>query len=119
MSMKLFAKKWVKQVNKMNKKGTKNRPRLCIFRSNKHIYAQVIDDINHKTIITSSSLSKNLKNLIKSSKNCEAAEIVGKDIGNKLKEKGIDMIIFDRGNKLYHGRIKALAEATRVIGIQF
>lgn len=103
----------------MKKKGTKHRPRLRIFRSNKHIYAQVIDDIKNTTLTTSSSISKDLKNSIKSSKNCEAAEIVGRDIGNKLKKKGIYMIIFDRGNKLYHGRIKTLAEATRKIGIEF
>ena len=103
----------------MKKKGTKSKPRLRIFRSHKHIYAQAIDDINKHIITTSSSLSKDLKNTINSSKNRKAAEIVGKDIGNKLKKKGIYIIIFDRGNKIYHGRIKALAEATRKIGIQF
>lgn len=103
----------------MKKKGNKSKPRLRVFRSNNHIYAQVIDDISNNTITTSSSLSKDLKGQINSSKNCKAAEIVGKDIGHKLKKKGIYMIIFDRGNKMYHGRIKALAEATRKIGIKF
>ena len=103
-----------KRINKQ-----KHQPRLYIFRSNKHIYAQVIDDKQHKTIITSSSLCPKLKIHITSSTTCETAKLVGKDIANKLKIKGIKQIRFDRGKKVYHGRIKALAEATRNAGIQF
>ena len=100
-------------------KSTTNRPRLYVFKSNKHIYAQVIDDDQHTTIITSSSLCPKLRVKIKSSATCEAAKIVGQDIGHKLKNKGITHIIFDRGNRIYHGRIKALANATRDTGINF
>nr|YP_007878214.1 50S ribosomal protein L18 [Calliarthron tuberculosum]AGA63825.1 50S ribosomal protein L18 [Calliarthron tuberculosum] len=100
-------------------KSKTNRPRLRIFRSNKHIYAQVIDDIQHTTLITSSSLCPKLKKKIESSATCETAKIVGKDIGFKLKNKGITQIIFDRGKRIYHGRVKALADATRNEGINF
>ena len=98
---------------------TKNYPRLYIFKSNKHIYAQVIDDKDRITITTSSSICLNIKTQILSSATCETAKIVGQDIANKLKHKGITKIIFDRGKKIYHGRIKALAEATRNAGINF
>nr|YP_010728933.1 ribosomal protein L18 [Lithothamnion corallioides]WEA77053.1 ribosomal protein L18 [Lithothamnion corallioides] len=97
----------------------KNRPRLHVFRSNKHIYAQVIDDIKNMTIASSSSICSNLKAKIHSTATCKTAAIVGQDIGNKLRNKGIKKIVFDRGNKIYHGRIKALAEATRREGIEF
>lgn len=97
----------------------RHRPRLYIFKSNKHIYAQVIDDQIHTTITTSSSLCPKLKTLIISSATCITARIVGQDIAKKLKDKGITQIIFDRGKKIYHGRIKALAEATREAGIKF
>lgn len=100
-------------------KGTAERPRLYVFRSNKHIYAQIINDINQKIIISSSSISMNLKAQIKSSSNCESAKIVGQDIANKANKKGIKKIVFDRGKKLYHGRIKALAEAARKEGMNF
>lgn len=94
-------------------------PRLYVFRSNKHIYAQVIDDNKSKTIAASSSLCHHLKDKIKSSATCKAAVIVGKDIAGKLKNKGIQAIVFDRGKRIYHGRIKALAEATRKAGVKF
>jgi len=97
----------------------KNQPRLYVFRSNKHIYAQVIDDNNNITITTSSSLCPKLKTQISSSATCDTARIVGQDIASKLKEKGISKIIFDRGKRIYHGRIKALADATRDSGIKF
>lgn len=97
----------------------KYKPRLYVFRSHKHIYAQVIDDQQNKTITTSSSLCPKLKTQMSSTANCKAAKIVGQDIANKLKDKGIDTIIFDRGKRIYHGRIKALAEATRNAGINF
>nr|YP_009541813.1 ribosomal protein L18 [Neogoniolithon spectabile]AYR06022.1 ribosomal protein L18 [Neogoniolithon spectabile] len=105
----------------MNRKllSKRNRPRLRVFRSRKHIYAQVIDNSTNTTLAASSSLSKQLKNFITSSKTCKAATIVGQDIGNKLKDQGITQVIFDRGNKIYHGRIRALAEATRITGINF
>lgn len=97
----------------------RTRPRLHVFKSNKHIYAQVIDDKQHNTIITSSSVCPKLKLQIKSPKTCKTAELVGRDIAYKLRNKGIDNIVFDRGKNIYHGRIKALAEATRREGIKF
>lgn len=104
------------------KKGTKNKSgklRLRVFRSNKHIYAQVIDNSKNFTIAASSSLCPKLKNQIAASATCVAAKIVGEDIGHKLKNKGIIHVVFDRGNRVYHGRIKALADATRNTGIRF
>ena len=97
----------------------KNILRMYVFRSNKHIYAQIIDDNKNITITASSSLCPKLKTQILSSATCETAKIVGKDIAEKLKQKGITEIVFDRGKKIYHGRIKALAEATRQAGIKF
>lgn len=97
----------------------RNRARLRVFRSNKHIYAQVIDDTVNKTIASSSSLCQEVKKQIKSSATCISAGIVGYDIAKKLKNKGITDIIFDKGKRVYHGRIKALADATRSAGINF
>ncbi len=120
--MKLSRKKLEKLVNKTMKKRNlkrKDRPRLYVFKSHKHIYAQIIDDKKHITVTTSSSLCPKLKQRITSSSNCATAEIVGQDIAKKLKDKGITKIVFDRGSKVYHGKIKALAEATRREGITF
>ena len=97
----------------------KHQPRLYVFKSNKHIYAQVIDDQKHVTITASSSLCPKLKTEIVSSATCATAEIVGQDIAEKLKNKDITQIVFDRGNRIYHGRIKTLAEAARQKGIKF
>nr|AYR05822.1 ribosomal protein L18 [Lithothamnion sp.] len=104
---------------KNRSKIKRNRPRLYVFRSNKHIYAQVIDDVKNTTITSSSSICNSLKAELNSTATCKTAAIVGKDIGNKLNNKGIKTIVFDRGNKIYHGRIKALAEAARREGIEF
>lgn len=104
---------------KNRNKIKRNHPRLYVFRSNKHIYAQVIDDVKHITIVSSSSICISLKTEVSSTATCKTAAIVGKDIGNKLNNKGIKTIIFDKGNKVYHGRIKALAEAARSEGIKF
>lgn len=105
-------------MKKKNQKR-KDQPRLYVFRSNKHIYAQVIDDNASKTIAASSSLSLKFKHETVSSSTCIAARLIGHDIANKLKDKGIKKIVFDRGKRIYHGRIKALAEATRKAGIIF
>ncbi len=104
-------------MKKKNQKR-KNQPRLYIFRSNKHIYAQVIDNNKNKTIAASSSLSSKFRSTV-SSATCIAAALIGNDIANKLKDKGIKKIVFDRGKRIYHGRIKAVAEATRKAGIIF
>jgi len=99
--------------------GTQERPRLSIFKSGKHIYAQIIDDTAGVTLTASSSLSPDLKKDLKSGGNIEAAEKVGADIAIKAKEKGISQVVYDRGGFLYHGKIKALAEAARENGLDF
>lgn len=100
-------------------KGTQTRPRLCVFRSNKNIEAQVIDDVLHKTICCASTLSQNFKKSGKKASTTEGAGEIGKLIANMAKDKGISEVVFDRGGNLYHGRVKALAEAAREAGLKF
>nr|YP_009296535.1 ribosomal protein L18 [Thorea hispida]AOM65470.1 ribosomal protein L18 [Thorea hispida]ARX95839.1 50S ribosomal protein L18 [Thorea hispida]UNJ79124.1 ribosomal protein L18 [Thorea hispida] len=100
-------------------KGTPKRPRLYIYRSNKHIYAQIIDDLTSHIIATSSSIAIDLKNHIKQTKNCETAKLIGKSIANKCIKKGILKVLLDRGSRKYHGRIKALADSARENGLDF
>ena len=95
--------------------GTAEIPRLNIFRSNNHIFAQVIDDTKGHTLVSSSSMELKLKN----GSNVEGAKAVGKDIAEKCKKIKIKKIVFDRGGYLYHGRIKALADAAREAGLDF
>nr|YP_010925827.1 chloroplast 50S ribosomal protein L18 [Neoporphyra seriata]WKD84059.1 chloroplast 50S ribosomal protein L18 [Neoporphyra seriata] len=99
--------------------GTLTRPRLCVFRSNKHIYAQVIDDTQGTTLVATSSV--NLKNdaFDKISSNCDTSRVVGKQLAEKSIKAGITNVVFDRGGKLYHGRVKALAEAAKEAGMGF
>nr|QUE29588.1 ribosomal protein L18 [Erythrotrichia foliiformis] len=99
--------------------GIDTRPRLTVFKSNQHIYVQVIDDIKQTTIASSSTQDPTIKQAINNGKNCEAAKIVGESIGDKIIKLGITNIVFDRGGKLYHGRIKMLADAARSKGLQF
>ncbi|MDJ0724781.1 MAG: 50S ribosomal protein L18 [Prochloraceae cyanobacterium] len=99
--------------------GTPERPRLAVFRSNKHIYAQVIDDVAQHTLAAASTLEPDLKSQISSGATCTASEAVGKLIAERSREKGIEKVVFDRGGNLYHGRIKALAEAAREAGLNF
>ena len=94
--------------------GTNTTPRLCVFRSNTDIYAQLIDDVKGVTLASSSSLELKSKN-----NNLEAAAAVGKDIAEKAKKAKIKTVVFDRGGYLYHGRVKALAEAARENGLEF
>lgn len=96
--------------------GTKQRPRLCVFRSDKNIYVQVIDDDSGFTLVSASSLEKGF-GLYGGNK--AAAEKVGEVIGKRCLEKGINKVVFDRGGYLYHGRVKALAEKARESGLQF
>lgn len=95
--------------------GTKEVPRLNVFRSNKNISVQIIDDDAQATLVSSSSESLKLKN----GSNIEAATKVGEDIAKQAKKKGITKVVFDRGGYLYHGRVKALAEAARENGLEF
>ncbi len=99
--------------------GTSDRPRLNVFRSLKHIYAQAIEDTTGKTLVSASTLSSELKGTVRSSGNVEAAKKVGELIAKKCLEKGIQKVVFDRSGYLYHGRIKALAEAARASGLTF
>jgi large subunit ribosomal protein L18 len=95
------------------------RKRLSVFRSSKHIYAQVIDDDGGVTLASASSIEKNMREGLKTGASIAAAKSVGKMIAERAKEKGITDVIFDRGSYLYHGRVRALAEAAREGGLKF
>ena len=99
--------------------GTGNRPRLCVFRSLAHIYAQVVDDLSGKTLVSASSVEDDVCSDKKKAGNIATAKIVGKAIAERAKSKGIEAVVFDRGGYLYHGRVKALAEAAREGGLKF
>jgi large subunit ribosomal protein L18 len=99
--------------------GTPARPRLYVYRSVKHIYAQVIDDVAGRSLLTVSTLSEPLKGNLKSTSNRDAATQVGTLLAEQAKKAGITAVCFDRGGRKYHGRVKALAEAARKGGLQF
>lgn len=100
--------------------GTNERPRLAVFRSHQHIYAQVIDDIQQHTLAAASSLEPQMKTQLNSKgKTCAAATEVGKLLAERAKAKGVQKVVFDRGGNLYHGRVQALAEAAREAGLDF
>lgn len=99
--------------------GTPECPRLCVFRSNAHIYAQVIDDVNGKTLASASSLDKDVKASVDNGSNIEAAKAVGKLVAERALAKEITEVVFDRGGYVYHGRVAALAEAAREAGLSF
>ncbi|SRR5579884_1429813 len=96
--------------------GTQERPRLAVFRSLNHIYAQIIDDHQGHTLVAAASLEKDLRG---KGGNVEGAKAIGKAIAERAKEKGIKQVVFDRGGYQYHGRVKALAEAAREAGLEF
>ena len=98
-------------------KGTAERPRLTVFRSNKEIYAQIVDDINNKTLLSVSSKTKDISGT--TGTKIEKAKTVGKTIAEKARENGIESVVFDRNGYLYHGRVKSLAEAAREGGLKF
>ncbi len=99
--------------------GTTSRPRLSVYRSLQHIYAQIIDDTEGKTLVSASSLSPEIKKELKGLKKTESARLVGKLLAQKAIAKSIKEVVFDRGGRRYHGRIKALAEAARENGLKF
>ena len=99
--------------------GTPERPRLCVYRSNKNISVQIIDDVNGVTLASASSLDKELKSEIAYGGNKEAAKKVGEALGKRALEKGIETVCFDRGGFLYHGRVKELADGARSAGLKF
>ena len=113
-----WQKKRTRVKNSLGVRGT--YPRLVVYRSNVHIYAQLVDDNENKTLISSSSNNKDLKASVKKTDNkIEASTLVGKSLGEKLKKDKIERIVFDRNGYKYHGRVKALADAVREAGIQF
>ena len=99
--------------------GSSSRPRLCIYRSLKYVYAQIVDDTNGTTLAAASTVEKSLRGDLKQGGNIQASKLVGKAIAERAKEKGIESVVFDRGGYLYHGRIKAVAEAAREFGLKF
>ena|SRR5438128_2058193 len=99
--------------------GSPARPRLAVYRSNKHIYAQIIDDSKGTTVTAASTLDADAKQDAKHSGNIAAAKAVGKLVAERAKAKGIEAVLFDRGGYIYHGRVKALAEAAREAGLKF
>ncbi len=116
---KLLFERRKKRNRNFLKKRLNGKLRLCVYRSNNHIYCQIIDDEKSKTLMSSSTLDSGLKNKIKSSGSKEAAAEVGKDIANKAVKKGYKEVVFDRGGYLYHGRVKSLADGAREIGLKF
>ena len=102
-----------------NISGTPDCPRLAVFRSLQHIYAQIIDDTKGVTLLSASTLETPLKGTLDNTGNVEAAKKVGLEIGKKAAEKGITTVVFDRGGNIYHGRVKALADGAREAGLVF
>ena len=99
--------------------GTPERPRLCVYRSLGHIYVQVVDDRTGKTLVSASSLDKEVKKLTKGGGNVAAAKVVGKAVAERALAAKIQQVVFDRGGYKYHGRVKALADAAREAGLKF
>jgi large subunit ribosomal protein L18 len=106
-------------VRRAIRRAANGRARLSIFRSSKHIYAQVIDDANGATLASASSIEKEMRGSLKSGANIAAAKAVGKLVAERAAAKGVKDVVFDRGSYLYHGRVKALADAAREGGLQF
>ena len=107
------------RVRRALKSAANGRPRLSVFRSSKQIYAQIIDDDRGHTLAAASSLEKDTREKLKSGANVEAAAEVGRRIAQRAVEAGVKQVVFDRGSYLYHGRVKALAEAAREGGLEF
>jgi large subunit ribosomal protein L18 len=120
--MKVARKKLVQRRHRRLRRalnGSSAKPRLAVFRSNQHIYAQIIDDVAQHTLVAASTLEPTLKEQLSSGANCDASVQVGRLIAQRAKEKGIERVVFDRGGNLYHGRVKALADAAREAGLEF
>jgi large subunit ribosomal protein L18 len=115
MSMRLKRKSRIRK----NLSGSSARPRLSVFRSARHIYAQIIDDLQGVTLVSAGSLSPEIKDKLGSLKKMDAAREVGKLLADKAKSKGIEQVVFDRNGFLYHGRIKSLADSCREHGLVF
>ena len=113
----LREKKHMRLRNRLS--GTAERPRLAVFRSNNHMYAQIIDDTVGNTLVSASTLEKEIKAELNKTNDVEAAAYLGKVIAKRAMDKGISEVVFDRGGFLYHGKIEALAEAAREAGLVF
>jgi len=107
------------RVRRSIKAAAGSRPRLSVFRSSKHIYAQVIDDLAGATVASASTMEKELRSSLKTGANIGAAKAVGKLVAERAAAKGVKEVVFDRGGYLYHGRVKALADAAREGGLSF
>ncbi len=99
--------------------GTAERPRLSVFRSNNHIYAQLIDDVAQSTLVSASTVDPDLKKSLSTTGTCDASTKVGELIAKRALDKGLKQVVFDRGGNLYHGRVKALADGARSAGLEF
>ncbi len=119
MAMKIVGRERRKLRIRKKVTGTGERPRLSVFRSARHIYAQVVDDVSGKTLAFASTLSKDLKGMIDNDNKVEAAKKVGALVAKICKSKKIDRVVFDRNGYLYHGRVSALAQAAREAGLEF
>ena len=116
-SQKVRVKKHMKIRNRFS--GTAQRPRLAVFRSNNHMYAQIIDDTVGNTLVSASTLEKDVKAELEKTNNVDAAAYLGTVIAKRAIEKGIDTVVFDRGGFIYQGKIEALADAAREAGLKF
>jgi large subunit ribosomal protein L18 len=114
---KVREKKHMKIRNRFS--GTPERPRLAVFRSNNHMYAQVIDDVAGNTLVAASTVEKDVKAQLSKTDDVEAARVLGGIIAKRALDKGIESVVFDRGGYIYHGKVAALAEAAREAGLQF
>jgi large subunit ribosomal protein L18 len=112
-------RRWIHDRVRTRVEGTSERPRLCVYRSIAHIYAQVIDDRAGRTLASASSADKETKKSLKGGGNIASAKVVGKIIAERAKAAGVGKVVFDRGGYKYHGRVKALADAAREAGLQF
>ena len=119
MAMKIVGRERRKLRIRKKVQGTAERPRLSVFRSSKHIYAQVIDDVSGKTLAHASTLSKDLRGTLEEDNKVQAAKKVGALIAKICKTKKIARVVFDRNGYMYHGRVSALAQAARAAGLEF
>jgi len=121
-AQKRLAKRKVRRrfrVGNRVRRDAHGRPRLSVFKSNRHIYAQIIDDGNGVTLCAASTVESDVAGAGKPGSNCDMATAVGKLIGDRAREKGIETVVFDRGSARYHGRVAALADAAREQGLKF
>nr|WP_295462986.1 50S ribosomal protein L18 [Mesorhizobium sp.] len=119
MASKESIQKRAQRIRRQIRKVAGDRPRLSVHRSSKHIYVQVIDDANGRTLAAASTLDKDLKASLKTGADVAAAAAVGKLVAERAKKAGVTAVVFDRGAYIYHGRVKALAEAAREGGLDF